>query len=214
MKILCLADEESRSYWDYFKKEKLADIDLILSCGDLKADYLTFLVTMGHAPLFYIHGNHDEGYKTRPPEGCDCIEDEVVEFRGLRIAGLGGCLRYRPGLYQFTEADMQRRIRKLHRKLRRGVDIVVAHAPVQGFGDLDDLPHRGFAVFRTLIETYTPRYFLHGHVHTSYGHGMRQEYEYCGTQIINVGETYILEIPDDALPKREAAPRWTPFQKK
>ena len=109
MKILCLADEENKAYWDYFRKEKLDDIDLILSCGDLKADYLTFLVTMGHAPLLYIHGNHDEGYRTRPPEGCDCIDDKVVTFRGLRIVGLGGCLRYRPGEYQYSEADMQRR---------------------------------------------------------------------------------------------------------
>ncbi len=59
MKILCLADEENKAYWDYFRKEKLDDIDLMLSCGDLKAEYLTFLVTMGHAPLLYIHGNHD-----------------------------------------------------------------------------------------------------------------------------------------------------------
>ncbi len=196
MKILCLADEENKAYWDYFRKEKLDDIDLILSCGDLKADYLTFLVTMGHAPLLYIHGNHDEGYRTRPPEGCDCIDDKVVTFRGLRIVGLGGCLRYRPGEYQYSEADMQRRIRRMSWKLRKGVDIVVAHAPVQGFGDLEDLPHRGFACFRKLIEKYMPKYLLHGHVHASYGHGMRKEYSYCGTHIINVGETYILEIPD------------------
>jgi len=180
VKILCLADEENKAYWDYFRKEKLDDIDLILSCGDLKADYLTFLVTMGHAPLLYIHGNHDEGYRTRPPEGCDCID-------------------YRPGEYQYSEADMQRRIRRMSWKLRKGVDIVVAHAPVQGFGDLEDLPHRGFACFRKLIEKYMPKYLLHGHVHASYGHGMRKEYNYCGTHIINVGETYILEIPDDAL---------------
>ena len=199
MKILCLADEENKAYWDYFRKEKLDDIDLILSCGDLKADYLTFLVTMGHAPLLYIHGNHDEGYRTRPPEGCDCIDDKVVTFRGLRIVGLGGCLRYRPGEYQYSEADMQRRIRRMSWELRKGVDIVVAHAPVQGFGDLEDLPHRGFACFRKLIEKYMPKYLLHGHVHASYGHGMRKEYNYCGTHIINVGETYILEIPDDAL---------------
>ena len=174
MKILCLADEENKAYWDYFRKEKLDDIDLILSCGDLKADYLTFLVTMGHAPLLYIHGNHDEGYRARPPEGCDCIDDKVVTFRGLRIVGLGGCLRYRPGEYQYSEADMQRRIRRMSWKLRKGVDIVVAHAPVQGFGDLEDLPHRGFACFRKLIEKYMPKYLLHGHVHASYSHGMRK----------------------------------------
>ena len=39
MKILVLADVESKYLWDYFEKEKLEGIDLILSCGDLKADY-------------------------------------------------------------------------------------------------------------------------------------------------------------------------------
>lgn len=208
MKILCLADEESRAYWDYFRKEKLADIDLIISCGDLRAEYLTFLVTMGHAPLFYVHGNHDEGYATRPPEGCDCIDDQVVEFRGLRIAGLGGCLRYRPGPFQYSEEMMQKRIRRMSKKLKKGVDIVVTHAPVRGLGDMEDLPHRGFQVFRPLIETYTPMFLLHGHVHTSYGHAPRQEHVHCGTRIINVGPTFVLEIPDDAiLDRREKSQR-------
>ena len=40
MKILVLADEESKYYWDFFDKEKLEGIDLILSAGDLKAEYL------------------------------------------------------------------------------------------------------------------------------------------------------------------------------
>ena len=40
MKILLLADEESKYLWDFFEKEKLDGIDLIISCGDLKAEYL------------------------------------------------------------------------------------------------------------------------------------------------------------------------------
>ena len=36
MKILVLADVESKYLWDYFEKEKLEGIDLILSAGDLK----------------------------------------------------------------------------------------------------------------------------------------------------------------------------------
>ena len=51
MKILLVADEESRYYWDYYQRGRLDDIDLIISCGDLKSEYLTFLVTMGKAPL-------------------------------------------------------------------------------------------------------------------------------------------------------------------
>ena len=34
MKILVLADVESKYLWDYFEKEKLEGIDLILSAGD------------------------------------------------------------------------------------------------------------------------------------------------------------------------------------
>ena len=33
MKILLLADEESKYYWDYFEKSKLEGIDLIISEG-------------------------------------------------------------------------------------------------------------------------------------------------------------------------------------
>ena len=35
------------------------EYDLILSCGDLSARYLSFLVTMARCPLLYVHGNHD-----------------------------------------------------------------------------------------------------------------------------------------------------------
>ena len=46
MKILALSDEECPALWEYYTPGKLDGFDLILSCGDLKADYLSFLVTM------------------------------------------------------------------------------------------------------------------------------------------------------------------------
>lgn len=201
MKILCIADEESASLWDYFKPEKLAGIDLILSSGDLKPEYLSFLVTMGHGPLLYVHGNHDGNYELRPPEGCDCIDGKLVSYRGLHILGLGGCVRYRPGPYQFSNEEMARKIRRMRRSLRKGVDIVVAHAPVRGYGDLPNRTHEGFGAFLPLIETYHPKYLLHGHVHTTYGDGQKlvREHSCCDTTIINVSGTYILEIPDPPL---------------
>ena len=196
MKILCLADEENKAYWDYFRKEKLDDIDLILSCGDLKADYLTFLVTMGHAPLLYIHGNHDEGYRTRPPEGCDCIEDKLIIFNGLRIAGLGGSRLYSGGKDQYSEREMKNRIWKLGWQIRRagGVDIVLAHAPVRGFGDGDDYAHMGFEAFLPLLDRYKPRYLIHGHVHMEYGRDIARVLRRGDTTIINAYERYALEV--------------------
>lgn len=74
MKILLVSDRESPYLWDYYQPGRLAPYDLILSCGDLNPRYLSFLVTMGRAPLLYVHGNHDVSYQHRPPEVCDCIE--------------------------------------------------------------------------------------------------------------------------------------------
>ena len=51
MKILVIADEESQKIWDFFRKEDYADIDLVISCGDLKADYLSFIATMIAVPV-------------------------------------------------------------------------------------------------------------------------------------------------------------------
>ena len=62
MKILALADEESKMLWDYFRPERLEGVDLIISCGDLRASYLSFLATFTHAPVLYVHGNHDASY--------------------------------------------------------------------------------------------------------------------------------------------------------
>ena len=50
MKILFLADEESKMYWEYFKKEDFKGIDVIVSCGDLNPSYLSFLTTMVGVP--------------------------------------------------------------------------------------------------------------------------------------------------------------------
>ena len=71
MRVLFVADEESPFLWDYYTPGRLDGIDLIVSCGDLKSEYLTFLVTMGRARLLYVHGNHDSGYERRPTEGCE-----------------------------------------------------------------------------------------------------------------------------------------------
>ena len=129
MRILAIADEESKYLWDFFEKDKVKDVDLIISCGDLDPRYLSFLVTLTSVPVLYVHGNHDSKYDQVPPEGCICIDDRIYVHEGIRIMGLGGSMRYRPGNYQYTEAQMRGRIRKLWPKLffRRGVDILVEH---------------------------------------------------------------------------------------
>ncbi len=197
MKLLLISDKESPYYWDYYQPGRLDGIDLMISCGDLNAKYLSFLVTMGHGPLFYVHGNHDQTYDRHPPEGCDCIEDKLVTYKGLRILGLGGSALYSGGPHQYTERQMERRIRRLRFQLFRakGVDIVVTHAPAQGYGDGEDYAHRGFACLLPLLDKYKPGYLVHGHVHVNYGADIPRVLHREGTTIINAYERYVLEIP-------------------
>lgn len=198
MKILAVSDEESPYLWEPGAAQKLKAYDLILSCGDLKSDYLSFLVTVAKCPVLYVHGNHDGHYENRPPEGCDCIEDKLVVYNGVRILGLGGSIRYRPGPHQYTDRQMRRRIRKLRLALWRsgGVDIVVTHAPPRGIGDAEDPAHRGFSALRDLLDKYKPSHLLHGHVHLSYGADTTRLRQYGDTAVINTSERYVLELPD------------------
>ena len=201
MKIMVMSDEESKYIWEHYQPGMFKGIDLIISAGDLKPEYLQFVETMSNLPLLYVHGNHDEKYDVTPPEGCECIEDQIVTYNGIRILGLGGSMRYRSGTHQYTEKDMQRRIRrlKLRLKLCGGFDMLVTHAPMAGFHDGEDLCHKGFEAFRGLIGQYQPKYFVHGHIHQNYGVKAPQLSLFGETVVINAYRTYTFEYDDPAV---------------
>ena len=199
MKILAIADEESKYLWNDFHKSKLEGADLIISCGDLDPQYLSFLATFAHVPVLYVHGNHDDKYEKVPPEGCTCIEDKIFVYQGIRILGLGGSMRYKEGSHQYTEWQMRQRAAKLRFQLfrRRGFDILVTHAPAYELNEGRDLPHQGFRVFKGLMEKYHPKFFLHGHVHMSYGRNHKRYDKYLDTHIINACHRCIFEYEDE-----------------
>ncbi len=190
MRILAVADEESRYYYDYYTPGKLDEFDLILACGDLHKSYLEFLVTMAHCPVLYVPGNHDERFETEPPEGCTCIDGQIYVYKGVRILGLGGSYRYREGTYMYTEGQMRWRIRRLWLQLvrHRGFDILVTHAPARHLNDLDNLTHRGFQCFNELMDRYRPAFFVHGHIHKNYGIKIPQKQMRGSTTVINAFE--------------------------
>ncbi|MBQ6439353.1 MAG: metallophosphoesterase [Mogibacterium sp.] len=131
MKILLISDTEERSLWDNWTEataERLADVGLVLSAGDLKSEYLEFLVTMLNVPLVYVRGNHDGLYDEKPPEGCEDADGKIVEVdcgwgeskQKIRILGLGGSMRYKdeaPDMY--TEKEMAERVRRAERTIRK-----------------------------------------------------------------------------------------------
>lgn len=200
MKILLLADEAEPTLWEHLNRKRLEGVDLILSCGDLPASYLSFLTCFTAAPILYVHGNHDARYDKQPPEGCFCIDDQLYIHQGVRILGLGGSMRYKPGPYQYTDEEMRKRVRRLRFQLWRhkGFDILLAHAPAYQLGDDTDLCHRGFSTFLEVMDKYHPAVMAHGHVHKSYSASFVRERTYAGTRVINAYGSFVFELPDKA----------------
>lgn len=205
MKILAISDVEESWLTDRYDRARLEGVELIISCGDLPATYLEHVVTLANVPLLYVWGNHDADYERRPPQGCISIEGQLCDFHGIRIMGVGGSMRYNDRVFGFTEKQMRARTGKLALLARAtgGVDIMVTHAPMRGYGDLDDLPHRGFACFDYYVDKLRPAYLLHGHVHLNYGRVARTLTHPCGTVVVNACGGYIFDVPDERIRDRE-----------
>lgn len=185
----------------------------MVSCGDLPFDYLEYLVSRLDVPLLYVPGNHDPSVsppnatwlslQQEPPvpgpEGCDNVDGRVLEVRGLRIAGLGGSLRYKEGPNQYTQAQMRWRALSLEFRLQmkrvragRKLDVFITHAPPFGVGEEKDAAHVGFAAFHWIIQDLHPTLVVHGHVHP-YGRA-QPERNVGGTRIVNAVPSRVIEI--------------------
>lgn len=204
MKILLLADQAEPTLWENLNRKKLDGVELILSCGDLPAEYLSFLTCFTCAPILYVHGNHDGRYETKPPEGCVCIEDTVYVHEGVRVLGLGGCMRYSRGEHQYTEREMRRRASRLRFRLWRskGFDILLTHAPAYQLGDDNDLAHRGFETFLHLIDKYNPLLMAHGHVHQNYRFDFKRTRQRGQTQVVNACGYHIIDLAVPSAPHK------------
>lgn len=198
MRILCISDVEEKLLWDYYKPGMLDGYDLILAAGDLDADYLEFIATFAHCPVLYVPGNHDQDYLNNPPGGCMNIDGRLVVYKGVRILGLGGSMRYKRGAFMYTEPEMSRRVKRLrfHLRWRKGFDILLTHSPALGLNDGTDLPHTGFACFGTLIDLFQPSYHVYGHMHLQYTGGLGQIERVGNTRLINASKRTVIELPD------------------
>jgi Icc-related predicted phosphoesterase len=165
-------------------------------------------------PLLYVPGNHDPSMvppdpswmplRAVPPPGpgpagCENIDGRIVEVLGLRIAGLGGSLRYKPGANQYSQGKMRRRALRLELRARfmpvrsgRRLDILVTHAPPFGLAEASDSAHVGFVAFLRLIRKLHPVLAVHGHIHP-FGRTL-PERKLDSTRVINVVPSRLIEI--------------------
>lgn len=212
--VLAVADEVDERLCADLGPVRAAE--LVVACGDLPFDYLGYLMNGLNVPLVFVPGNHDpdlSGYRSsragltlragmpvrQPwPDGAVNADRTIVEAAGLRLAGLGGCLRYGPGPNQYSDRQFARRARSLRSQARRqrrrgqGVDVLLTHAPPQGAGDGSDPAHRGIAALPGLVAALQPAVLLHGHVlrHDTATPGRRLGH----TEVRNVMGRHLLDV--------------------
>ena len=206
IKILSVSDVVAPQLDRAIDSDRFGDIDLILSCGDLHAEYLSRLVHLYKAPLYYVKGNHDIRFKDKLPMGCDDLHGRLVNVAGLNILGLEGSHWYNGGPYQYTETQMRSIIRMLRPKIWwcGGIDIVITHAPPRHIHDAQDPCHQGFECFRRLIEKYQPTYFIHGHIHQQFSNDSERITTTDATRVVNTYGHYLIEF--DASPGSRSNP--------
>jgi Icc-related predicted phosphoesterase len=210
-RILAIADVVDEALYG----DKLDELrpDLVVSAGDLPFDYLEYIVSRLDIPLVFVPGNHDRDLSPSDstwaplraevpnlgPQGCINADGRIVEAAGLRIAGLGGSLRYRDGPNQYSQSAMGRRAFGLEARGRvkraldgRATDIILTHAPPAGVGDAADQAHQGFEAFHRLARALGSRLLVHGHIHP---YGARQADRRLGeTLVVNAIPSRLIEL--------------------
>jgi len=211
LRILVLSDRVHDSLYSPLIKSQFKGVDFVLSCGDLPFPYLEYVLTMLNVPLLYVSGNHDrpthtvDGRGVEWPEGAIDIDGRLFTLRlpnrrSLAIVGFGGSMNYGGTTNQYTEWEMRKRVAVLELRLawnrwgrRRGIDLLVTHAPPFGIHDGTDQCHKGFQSFLGFIRRHHPMYHVHGHMHPSYGYDTEPR-RYHETEIRNIYGYELLEI--------------------
>lgn len=172
-------------------------VDLVLAAGDLPWDYLESLVSLLDVPAAFVPGNHDPRIGrdgAAGPRGLINLDGRARNVAGLRIIGLGGCVRYNDGPHQYTQKEYDGRARRLVRSVRKAgpVDVLLTHAPPLGLGDEPDPSHVGIAALHGVLEALRPSWHLHGHIHP---YGMLKPDRQLGpTTIRNVIPWQLIDI--------------------
>jgi hypothetical protein len=171
VRLLAVSDEPDKTLDSEGTRRSVGHIDMIVGCGDLEPDYLSFLADAFCVPLRYVRGNHDVGAAWRHEQRAmlpEPLPDGVVQLEaGIQLVGFSGSARYSDGGMERTSLEMWMRVltawRGMRAVARRGPLLVLTHAAPRGVNDAPDHAHRGFPAFRFMAERLAPPLWLHGH---------------------------------------------------
>ncbi|MDR2803873.1 MAG: metallophosphoesterase [Treponema sp.] len=221
MKALCISDEVDPLIYSASIRRRFADVDIVLSAGDLPMEYLEFIISSLNKPLFFVFGNHNLDQfcyykyngifdklgmvamkKNIPGLGTVYAGGKVIKEGRILIAGLGGSKRYNNGKNQFSDFEMYLKIIRLipHLLLNclrygRAIDVLLTHAPPYGIHDRADACHSGFRAFLWFMKIFKPKYLIHGHTHL-YDMMESRKTSFYKTIVVNAYSHFVMEFED------------------
>jgi hypothetical protein len=199
IRLLAVSDQIDPVLEDERSRRRIGPIDLIVGCGDLDCDDLSFLADGFNAPLVYVLGNHDSDKRW---EACaaycpDAIRDTAVRHEvGLSIAGLTWPGRRGPQAPRSERAAWNQSLRLALRRFRRREPLIMlSHVPPRGAGDIPKSGagyHLGFRGYSWLMGRLRPPLWLHGHTPMA---AATEWHLQCGpTTVVNVTGAVLIEI--------------------
>lgn len=176
MKILHYSDKASTELPNLYQ-----ECDMLFATGDLT---IFDFFNLSEKVMFGVYGNHCSG-KYFDEIGIINSHLTIYEWRGFRIGGFEGCVRYKEaGGPQYTQDEARQMLADFPR-----VDILLLHAPPAGLlDDPKDPVHVGFQATRDYIDRHKPKYVFCGHLYEN------AEMEYNGTKIYRTYGARIIEI--------------------
>ncbi len=113
MRVLALSDQVLEHFYSPAVKERFAEAELVVGCGDLPSYYLEYIVSMLNVPILQVPGNHD-------PAAFPFADAEDPAAQGARRQGWGRLILVSDPLHLARAAA-----------LAQGLDMAVACRPAQ-----------------------------------------------------------------------------------
>jgi hypothetical protein len=198
IRILAASDERDTALDFAGNREGLGRVDLVVGCGDLAPEQLSFLGDAFSAPFLYVRGNHDHGGPwpalDKLPVAALGVDERTLP--GVSLLALPWPVATRGVARRDEGAAWRQVLRTVGRHLvlpSRRPWLVVSHAPPRDAGDTPDDPyHVGFAAYRAVLDRLRPRLWLHGH--TTRASQATPIVEHGRTTLINVTGSVLVEL--------------------
>lgn len=194
VRVMLFSDFHNTVHYDDLKQALFNQPvpDVIFTLGDISVSDLLFIKSLFQdVPIYGVCGNHDSQQTLNMADILN-IHGKVVEIGGVRFAGIGGSVRYKPGAYTMFSHNESMDLAKT----LPPADILVSHDKAYErnlttfSSEITKNPHEGMAGVSYYLRKHSPFLHIHGHIHTNKQYDFEQintisVYGVAATTIVN-----------------------------